>query len=234
MNDDALDAVNKLKDWIRENMPGCCRMYSQGSSCTCLLCCVDRLMERSAESAKVDDHNIDEALSAADRVVGRLLERNAILMEEVGKLHLALLPFAMAASRPGTRLAMEPLRDDELLPLCVRVGAWKRAMELTGMPSTNKLYHGDRVGEDDAGSDDPARKLTYGCNNCGKERVPRVVAGCLTCPECGSVNVVCIDKKTASHDWCANPNCEICNRRYAAEKQSYDDLAASGGIVDAP
>lgn len=36
------------------------------------------------------------------------------------------------------------------------------------------------------------------------------------------------------HDWCADPNCKTCNRRHAAEKQSYDDLAASGGIVDAP
>lgn len=146
MNDDALDAANKLKDWIREKVPGCCSIYSQGSSCTCLLCCVDRLMERSAESSKADDHHLDAALSAADRLVGRLLERNARLMEEVGKLHLALLPFAMAASRPGNRLAMEPLRDDELLPLCVRVGAWKRAMELTGISSARTKVTEERGG----------------------------------------------------------------------------------------
>ena|SRR3990167_516572 len=36
------------------------------------------------------------------------------------------------------------------------------------------------------------------------------------------------------HEWCADTNCKICSRRREAEKQSYNDLAASGGIVDAP
>ena len=39
------------------------------------------------------------------------------------------------------------------------------------------------------------------------------------------------------HDPCANPQCFICNRELrdqAAYDQSMSDLAASGGIVDAP
>lgn len=39
------------------------------------------------------------------------------------------------------------------------------------------------------------------------------------------------------HDWCANAMCEICDKRRcseSAQEQSYRDLAASGGIVDAP
>lgn len=32
----------------------------------------------------------------------------------------------------------------------------------------------------------------YGCHDCGEERAPRRVAGKLTCPECGSENIVCI------------------------------------------
>ena len=34
---------------------------------------------------------------------------------------------------------------------------------------------------------------THGCHACGEERPPRLVAGKLTCPECGSENLVCID-----------------------------------------
>lgn len=34
---------------------------------------------------------------------------------------------------------------------------------------------------------------THGCATCGEERPPRIVAGKLTCPECGSVNLVCLD-----------------------------------------
>lgn len=34
---------------------------------------------------------------------------------------------------------------------------------------------------------------THGCHACGEERVPRMVAGRLTCPECGSENIVCIE-----------------------------------------
>lgn len=41
-------------------------------------------------------------------------------------------------------------------------------------------------------------------------------------------------KAKRPHDWCADTNCPTCNRRRAAEEQSYGDLAASGGIVDAP
>jgi hypothetical protein len=33
---------------------------------------------------------------------------------------------------------------------------------------------------------------THGCKDCGEERYPRVVAGKMTCPECGSENIVCI------------------------------------------
>jgi hypothetical protein len=40
--------------------------------------------------------------------------------------------------------------------------------------------------------------------------------------------------KKHQHEPCADVNCQICNRRYEAEKQSMNDLAASGGIVDAP
>lgn len=41
-------------------------------------------------------------------------------------------------------------------------------------------------------------------------------------------------KTRSKHEWCANSACEICARRKACEDQSYADLAASGGIVDAP
>lgn len=34
---------------------------------------------------------------------------------------------------------------------------------------------------------------TYGCHGCGEERPARVVAGKLTCPECGSENLTCLD-----------------------------------------
>lgn len=34
---------------------------------------------------------------------------------------------------------------------------------------------------------------THGCHGCGEERVPRIVAGRLTCPDCGSENIVCIE-----------------------------------------
>jgi ribosomal protein L37AE/L43A len=35
---------------------------------------------------------------------------------------------------------------------------------------------------------------THGCHDCGEERFPRIVAGKLTCPECGSTNIVCISE----------------------------------------
>lgn len=35
--------------------------------------------------------------------------------------------------------------------------------------------------------------MTHGCKACGEERPARIVAGRLTCPECGSENIVCID-----------------------------------------
>lgn len=34
---------------------------------------------------------------------------------------------------------------------------------------------------------------THGCKSCGEERPPRIVSGKLTCPECGSENLVCIE-----------------------------------------
>lgn len=34
---------------------------------------------------------------------------------------------------------------------------------------------------------------THGCHGCGEERPARIVAGKLTCPECGSEDLVCLD-----------------------------------------
>lgn len=36
---------------------------------------------------------------------------------------------------------------------------------------------------------------THGCHGCGEERPARIVAGKLTCPECGSENLVCLDSQ---------------------------------------
>jgi ribosomal protein L37AE/L43A len=33
----------------------------------------------------------------------------------------------------------------------------------------------------------------HGCKDCGEERIPRTATGKLTCPECGSENIVCIE-----------------------------------------
>lgn len=79
---------------------------------------------------------------------------------------------------------------------------------------------------------------------------PKKVDACPTCggtvfvpPVAGTFGRRCVNCCDVSdqamygggrHDWCANSDCPKCNRRLAAEKQSYDDLAASGGIVDAP
>ena len=35
-----------------------------------------------------------------------------------------------------------------------------------------------------------ATKIYHGCHECGEERLPRIVAGKLTCPICGSERIV--------------------------------------------
>lgn len=99
----------------------------------------------------------------------------------------------------------------------------------------------------------------HGCRDCGEERKPRIVAGKLTCPECGSENIVCIEtnheatadtacpalvircacckhETTRPGQW-LDPDTFVCSQACKSaliDKQSFDDLAASGGIVDAP
>lgn len=51
------------------------------------------------------------------------------------QLRAALLPFAAAAGRPGRLtdcMTDNPLADDAVLALGVKVSAWKKAIELTG------------------------------------------------------------------------------------------------------
>ena len=40
-------------------------------------------------------------------------------------------------------------------------------------------------------------KKYHGCHGCGEERRPRIVSGKLTCPECGSERIVCIERPKA-------------------------------------
>lgn len=56
--------------------------------------------------------------------------------QTIDDLREALVPFAAAASRPGRMLDCmtdRPLSDDGVLGFGVKVSAWKRAMELTGI-----------------------------------------------------------------------------------------------------
>lgn len=124
------------------------------------------------------------------------------------------------------------------------------------LDADNNISQRDRAGEDDAGSDDPARKPTLidaaiKLRNFAEKMVavlrhkeirppmnPGIQEslerqGMDACDAFDGVIALRLARKL-HHDWCANPNCEICNRRHAAEKQFYDDSAASGGIVDAP
>lgn len=55
--------------------------------------------------------------------------------KEISELRKALLPFAAAAGRPGRLrdcMTDQPLPDDAVLGLGVKVAAWKRAAELMG------------------------------------------------------------------------------------------------------
>lgn len=72
------------------------------------------------------------------------------------------------------------------------------------------MLKGDRVGEADVGADDPTRK-PLSCANCGQQAT-------------GPGNF------TPDLLWLCSETC----RKELCDKQSYDDLAASGGIVDAP
>jgi hypothetical protein len=38
-----------------------------------------------------------------------------------------------------------------------------------------------------------ATTKTHGCHDCGEERIPRMVADKLTCSECGSTNITCLE-----------------------------------------
>lgn len=45
-----------------------------------------------------------------------------------------------------------------------------------------------------------ALNITHGCHECGKPRLPRTVAGKLTCPECGSDRIVPVLRKLRSRE----------------------------------
>ena len=64
-----------------------------------------------------------------------IVEKVAKLEGENWQLRQALLPFAAAAGRPGRLTdctSGQPLPDDAILGLGVKVSAWKKAAELTG------------------------------------------------------------------------------------------------------
>jgi hypothetical protein len=46
-----LPSADRLRAFIREKAPGGCKLLSQGTDCTCLLCDVDRLAERASPQA---------------------------------------------------------------------------------------------------------------------------------------------------------------------------------------
>ena len=66
---------------------------------------------------------------------GMIAARDDIIIRQAGEiqaLRAALLPFAAAAGRPGRLLDSmtdEPLPDDAVLGLGVKVAAWRRAAE---------------------------------------------------------------------------------------------------------
>lgn len=69
---------------------------------------------------------------------GMIEARNRVVHDqakEIAELRAALLSFAAAAGRPGRLvdcMTDQPLPDDAVLGLGVKVSAWKRAAELTG------------------------------------------------------------------------------------------------------
>jgi ribosomal protein L37AE/L43A len=36
-------------------------------------------------------------------------------------------------------------------------------------------------------------RKVHGCHSCGEENEPRIVAGVMTCPDCGSTDLVCLE-----------------------------------------
>lgn len=49
------------------------------------------------------------------------------------------------------------------------------------------------IGGPELGKLEDLAAQTHGCHGCGEERPARIVAGKLTCPECGSENLTCLD-----------------------------------------
>ena len=95
---------------------------------------VAKLTERAAKWEKLHDKRTEES---------KVLEKTRVLIDQERerltetnhRLRAALLPFAAAAGRPGRLkdcMTDNPLADDAVLALGVKVAAWKRAIELTG------------------------------------------------------------------------------------------------------
>ena len=86
------------------------------------------------------DPDGDEAMLARQFLRGLEREDNTArnlraVEKERDALRAALIPFAAAAGRPDRLvdcMTDQPLPDDAVLGLGVKVSAWKRAIELTG------------------------------------------------------------------------------------------------------
>jgi Zn finger protein HypA/HybF involved in hydrogenase expression len=100
----------------------------------------------------------------------------------------------------GDHIVLTPHTDDEL----ELVAGIVEAIRVGGSIQVNSSTVSTRLSFDGDPSQKKPKRLkpsklkelsthTHGCHDCGEERPPRIIRGGLTCPECGSENLVCID-----------------------------------------
>jgi len=94
LNTPDIPSGKRLKEFIRNNQPGQCRLFSVGEACECLLCDVDNL-QRVVVRAKA----LLEEISQADKLMGvgdRTVTENIAIQE----LTEALKPTVAVPPKP--------------------------------------------------------------------------------------------------------------------------------------